>query len=124
MFVGRGRVLEFNENSFTPGKPHVVDVACDLWPTIVYQGEKGYKGLEVTVAKAPIDDVKVVAVRNAFSLLLYVLMCLNTLLGEEEHSRALQNNGHHPSRLQCSAGRCCRCRHVKIFSFPPSNASR
>lgn len=62
MFVGRGRVLEFNADSFSPGKPHVVDVACDLWPTITYRGEQGYKGLQVTVSKGPIDEVKVAAV--------------------------------------------------------------
>ena len=78
MFVGRGRVLEFNENSFTPGKPHVVDVACDLWPTIVYQGEKGYKGLVVAVPKAPIDDVKVIAVRTRCFIIVVCIVCLFT----------------------------------------------
>lgn len=62
MFVGRGRILAFNEDSFIPGKPHVVEVACDLWPTIKYEGEKGYKGLKVTVPTGPADSAKIDAV--------------------------------------------------------------
>jgi len=58
MFVGRGRIMDFHVNSFTPGKPHVIDVECDLWPTIIYGGEAGYKGLRVTVVKDLLDTEK------------------------------------------------------------------
>lgn len=67
MFVGRGRILAFNEAQFAPGKPHVVEVACDLWPTISYAGEKGYKGLAVTVSTGPVDTAKVAAVKKSIT---------------------------------------------------------
>ncbi len=35
-----------------------VQVECDLWPEITYAGEKGYKGLKVSVPKAAFDDSK------------------------------------------------------------------
>lgn len=94
MFVGKGRVLAFNENLFTPGKSHVVDVACDLWPTIVYEGEKGYKGLEVTVTTAPVDLSKVDAVSSSpISIPCFCLSITGILqcneIGEEEYSRAI-----------------------------------
>jgi len=66
MFVGRGRIISFNEDKFAPGKPHVVDVACDLWPTITYTG-KGYKGLAVTVSTGPVDSVKIDAVKKSIT---------------------------------------------------------
>jgi hypothetical protein len=72
MFVGRGRVLDFNVDSFLPGKPHVLEVACDLWPAISYRGEQGYKGLQVTVNKGPVDAVKVAAVCGVNSVSLDV----------------------------------------------------
>ena len=60
MFVGRGRITEFNENSFTPGKPHVLEIECDLWPEIKSgaAGGSGYKGLKVTVTANAIDMEK------------------------------------------------------------------
>lgn len=58
MFVGRGRIMDFHVKSFTPGQPHVIDVECDLWPSIVYGGERGYKGLRVTVVKDLMDSEK------------------------------------------------------------------
>ena len=60
MFVGRGRITNFNENAFVPGKPHVFEIECDLWPEIKYGsgGADGYKGLSVTVSAAAIDMEK------------------------------------------------------------------
>lgn len=60
MFVGRGRITSFNENAFVPGKPHVFEIECDLWPEIKYGtgGADGYKGLSVTVSATAIDMEK------------------------------------------------------------------
>jgi len=56
IFVGRGRILDFKEDSFVAGMEHTIDIECDLWPTIMYKGDStGYKGLEVTVTKGEID---------------------------------------------------------------------
>jgi len=41
----------------------VIDVECDLWPSIVYGGERGYKGLRVTVVKDLMDSEKMEKVR-------------------------------------------------------------
>ena len=56
MFVGRGRITQFHEDTFTAGKPHTIEIECDLWPEITYAG--GYKNMEVTVNAAPIDMEK------------------------------------------------------------------
>jgi FKBP-type peptidyl-prolyl cis-trans isomerase (trigger factor) len=60
MFVGRGRITHFNENAFVPGKPHTLEIECDLWPEIKYgsEGATGYKGLKVTVQASAIDMEK------------------------------------------------------------------
>ena len=51
-FVGRGRIVDFKEKSYFPGKEHVIEIECDLWPTISYDGRvDGYKGLDVSVQK-------------------------------------------------------------------------
>jgi len=50
-FVGRGRILSFNEKDFVAGETHTIDIECDLWPEINYGGENGYKGLKITVSK-------------------------------------------------------------------------
>ena len=70
MFVGRGKILSFNEASFQPGKEHSVDIECDLWPTISYSnGEKdGYKRLVLTVKTSPssaADKDKLEAVKRS-----------------------------------------------------------
>jgi len=57
-FVGRGRITDFNEMKFTSGKPHIVDIECDLWPEMSYTGLTGYKKLKVTASKASIDVEK------------------------------------------------------------------
>ena len=61
MFVGRGRITQFHEDTFTAGKPHTIEIECDLWPEITYAG--GYKNMEVTVNAAPIDMEKYEQVR-------------------------------------------------------------
>lgn len=58
LFVGRGRITAFNEAEFTAGKPHTIEIECDLWPEIAYGGASGYKGLAVTVGKVGFDDDK------------------------------------------------------------------
>jgi Bacterial trigger factor protein (TF) len=58
MFVGRGRITNFNEASFMAGKPHIMDIECDLWPEISYTGEGGYKNLIVTAVSSTIDMEK------------------------------------------------------------------
>jgi hypothetical protein len=58
MFVGRGRITNFNEASFMAGKPHIMDIECDLWPEISYTGEGGYKNLVVTAVSSTIDMEK------------------------------------------------------------------
>ena len=58
MFVGRGRITNFNEASFMAGKPHIMDIECDLWPEITYTGEGGYKNLVVTAVTSTIDMEK------------------------------------------------------------------
>lgn len=65
MFVGRGRITQFNEKEFAAGKPHFVEVECDLWPDITYNGDKGYKGLSVTVSKPNVDKDKFEQVKNS-----------------------------------------------------------
>lgn len=65
MFVGRGRIMEFNDAEFAAGKPHTMAVECDLWPTIEYSGEGGYKGLSVTVAKKAVDQAKMGKVKES-----------------------------------------------------------
>lgn len=57
-FVGRGRITNFNEASFMAGKPHIMDIECDLWPEITYTGEGGYKNLQVTAVSSTIDMEK------------------------------------------------------------------
>lgn len=64
-FVGRGRITDFNEMKFTGGKPHVVDIECDLWPEITYSGTNGYKGLKVTASKSDIDLEKYEKVKKS-----------------------------------------------------------
>ena len=58
MFVGRGRIINFYQEQFTPGKPHTLDIECDLWPDITYTGPDGYKGLTVTVVRGTYDTEK------------------------------------------------------------------
>jgi len=65
MFVGKGRVTNFYGNKFDAGKPHAIDIECDLWPKITYGGEKGYKGLEITVESSKIDSEKYEQVKNS-----------------------------------------------------------
>lgn len=65
MFVGRGRIMEFNEAEFNAGKPHTMAVECDLWPTIEYSGEGGYKGITVTVTKKTVDQAKLEKVKSS-----------------------------------------------------------
>ena len=62
LFVGRGRIVNFNVDSFTSGKPHTIEIECDLWPEISYGA--GYKGLHVTATKVNIDTQKYDAVKN------------------------------------------------------------
>ena len=50
-FVGRGRIISFNEKDFVAGETHTIDIECDLWPQITYEGENGYKGLKISVNK-------------------------------------------------------------------------
>ena len=38
--MGRGKITKFNELTFTPGKAHVIEIECDLWPEIEYTGKK------------------------------------------------------------------------------------
>jgi len=59
MFVGRGRIMDFHVNEFQPGKSHIIEIECDLWPEINYAGDKGYKGLKVTVVKDQMDLDKI-----------------------------------------------------------------
>mmetsp|Transcript_15459 Transcript_15459/g.25754 ORF Transcript_15459/g.25754 Transcript_15459/m.25754 type:complete len:527 (+) Transcript_15459:107-1687(+) len=59
MFVGRGRIMDFNPDAFKSGEPHTIDVECDLWPEINYTNGDGYKGLTVTVVKDKSDEEKV-----------------------------------------------------------------
>jgi Bacterial trigger factor protein (TF) len=69
MFVGRGRITNFYEDQFVAGKPHVLEIECDLWPEIDY-GAKGYKGLTVTVNTSPIDMEKYAQVKDVRYFLL------------------------------------------------------
>jgi trigger factor len=64
LFVGRGRITEFNVDSFTAGKPHNIEIECDLWPDISY-GTPGYKGLKVEAMKVEGDNSKYEAVKNS-----------------------------------------------------------
>ena len=62
-FVGRGRILQFNQESFTAGQPHTIELECDLWPEIEYKKQAtgandGYKGLKITVTRPNIDNDK------------------------------------------------------------------
>ena len=66
MFVGRGRITNFYGNDFVPGKSHTIDLECDLWPEIKYNGPNGYKGISVTVAKdQSVDLAKKEAVKKS-----------------------------------------------------------
>lgn len=65
LFVGRGRIMDFNEGAFTGGKPHSIKIECDLWPEMVYAGSNGYKGLAVTVNKNPVDIEKLEKVKDS-----------------------------------------------------------
>jgi len=66
MFVGRGRITNFDGSNFVPGKPHTIDLECDLWPEIKYNGPDGYKGIAVTVAKdQSVDLAKKEAVKKS-----------------------------------------------------------
>lgn len=64
-FVGRGRITDFSEMKFTGGKPHTVDIECDLWPEMTYSGATGYKGLKVTASKTEIDIEKYEKVKRS-----------------------------------------------------------
>jgi len=63
-FVGRGRITKFNENTFVAGKPHSLEIECDLWPEIKYAGEKGYRGLKCSAIIQKEDDSKYEAVKK------------------------------------------------------------
>lgn len=62
LFVGRGRIMDFRTAELQPGKPHVIDIECDLWPKITY-GE-GYKGLKVQVVRDAGDEGKIEKVQK------------------------------------------------------------
>ena len=62
LFVGRGRITNFNVDSFTSGKPHTIEIECDLWPEISYGS--GYKGLKVTATRVDVDTEKYDAVKK------------------------------------------------------------
>jgi len=64
-FVGRGRITKFNENIYEAGKPHVLEIECDLWPEITYGGENGYKGLKCVATKNAGDESKYEAVKKS-----------------------------------------------------------
>lgn len=64
-FVGRGRITQFNELAYTAGKPHVIEIECDIWPDITYSGENGYKGLKITVTKSDVDIEKFEKVKKS-----------------------------------------------------------
>lgn len=64
MFVGRGRITNFNQDQFVGGKPHVLEIECDLWPEIKYAGEKGYKGLKCSAVVQKEDNSKYEAVKK------------------------------------------------------------
>ena len=57
LFVGRGRITNFNEASFMAGKSHIMDIECDLWPEITYSKD-GYKNLVVTAVNSSVDQEK------------------------------------------------------------------
>ena len=63
LFVGRGRIMQFNEDTYTAGKPHTIEIECDLWPDISYEG--GYKGLVVKPSKVPFDTEKYEQVKGS-----------------------------------------------------------
>ncbi len=65
MFVGRGRIMQFNEDSFEAGQPHTLTVECDLWPEFTYNGPNGYKGLAVTASKGSFDSDKYEQVKKS-----------------------------------------------------------
>eukprot|EP01040_Poterioochromonas_malhamensis_P007720 gene7720-8338_t len=56
--IGTIKLLNFDGKKFNPGKNHVVEVRCDLWPEITYSAPQEYKGLQVTVAKSAEDIAK------------------------------------------------------------------
>lgn len=62
LFVGRGRITNYNVEKFTSGKPHTITVECDLWPEISYGS--GYKGLTAKAVKVEQDDSKANAVKK------------------------------------------------------------
>lgn len=62
-FVGRGRILQFNEESFNAGQPHTIELECDLWPEIEYKKQAsgtndGYRGLKIDVTRPIVDKEK------------------------------------------------------------------
>eukprot|EP01041_Mallomonas_annulata_P012756 gene12756-26867_t len=58
MFVGRGRITNFNEPAFVAGQTHALEIECDLWPAISYGDAGGYKALKFTVMKGKRDTEK------------------------------------------------------------------
>jgi len=64
MFVGRGRITNFNDADFKAGEPHNIEIECDLWPEISYNGVNGYKGLKATVVKSDFDYEKYESVKQ------------------------------------------------------------
>ena len=69
VFVGRGRIINFNEKNFVPGKTHTLELESDLWPEITYSGPNGYKGLSVTVTQGAIDNTKYEKVLDIINLM-------------------------------------------------------
>lgn len=63
--VGRGKIADFKTSSFVPGKNHVLEVEVELWPTISYSGESGYKSLSVKVPKVDFDREKYEKVKGS-----------------------------------------------------------
>ena len=63
-FVGRGRIMQFNEAAFSAGKPHSIEIECDLWPEINYGSDRGYKGLKCSAIKVIEDTSKFDAVKK------------------------------------------------------------
>jgi FKBP-type peptidyl-prolyl cis-trans isomerase (trigger factor) len=68
-FVGRGRILNFNERTFEAGNPHTIELECDLWPDITYGKQvsgtnDGYNKLKIQVVKPQIDMQKYDSVKK------------------------------------------------------------
>ena len=64
-FVGRGRITQFNELAYNPGKPHIIDIECDIWPEITFSTPNGYKGLKVNAVKSDFDVEKYEQVKKS-----------------------------------------------------------